>query len=71
MHDDIYYEAQAAVQDPKLIRVDERIKAGLLSLHGVDERDVNKLIEVGKKLAEYRAGIVAKAFAASQVKLRK
>ena len=71
MHDDIYYESQIAVQDPKLIRAAERAKAGLLSLHGVDERDLNKLIEVGKKLAEYRAGIVAKAFAASQGRLRK
>ena len=24
MHDDIYYEAQIAVQDPKLIRADQR-----------------------------------------------
>jgi creatinine amidohydrolase len=71
MHDDIYYESQIAVQDPRLIRAEERRKAGLLSLHGVDERDVNKLIEVGKKLAEYRAGIVAKAFAASQSRLRR
>jgi creatinine amidohydrolase len=71
MHDDIYYEAQVAVQDPKHIRAEERRKAGLLSLHGVDLRDVDKLIEVGKKLAEYRAGIVAKAFAASQARLRR
>jgi hypothetical protein len=70
MHDDIYYESQIAVQDPKLIRVEQRARAGQLSLHGVDLRDVNKLIEVGKKLAEYRAGIVAKAFAASQARLR-
>lgn len=69
MHDDIYYESQIAVQDPKLIRADQRAKAGKLSLHGVDERDVNKLVEVGKKLAEYRAQIVARAFKASQAKL--
>jgi hypothetical protein len=65
MHDDIYYESQIAVLDPKLIRAEERARAGLMSLHGVDLRDVSKLIEVGKKLAEYRAGIVARAFAAS------
>jgi creatinine amidohydrolase len=70
MHDDIYYEAQAAVQDPKLIRVDERIKAGLFSLHGVDLKSAANVIEIGKKLAEYRAGITAKAFKASQQKLR-
>jgi hypothetical protein len=70
MHDDIYYEAQAAVQDPKLIRVEERIKAGLFSLHGVDLKSAANVIEIGKKLAEYRAGITAKAFKASQQKLR-
>jgi creatinine amidohydrolase len=70
MHDDLYYEAQIAVVDPKLIRVDERRKAGLLSLHGVDMTDVKKVVEIGRKLADYRAGIVAKAFAASKLKLR-
>jgi hypothetical protein len=70
MHDDIYYEAQIAVVDPRHIRAEERRKAGLLSLHGVDQTDVNKVIEIGRKLADYRAGIVAKAFAASKLKLR-
>jgi len=70
MHDDIYYEAQTAVQDPKLIRMDQRIKAGLFSLHGVDEAPIGKTIEIGKKLAEYRAGITAKAFQKSLEKLR-
>jgi hypothetical protein len=71
MHDDIYYEAQIAVQDPKLIRADQRQKAGLLTLHGVNEAPISKTIEIGKKLAEYRAGITAKAFKASQERLRR
>ena len=70
MHDDIYYEAQTAVQDPKLIRMDQRIKAGLFSLHGVDEAPIGKTIEIGRKLAEYRADITARAFKASLEKLR-
>jgi len=70
MHDDIYYEAQIAVVDPKLIRAEERRKAGLLNLHGVDLSDVKRVIEIGQKLADYRAGITAKAFAASKLKLR-
>jgi hypothetical protein len=70
MHDDLYYEAQIAVQSPDLIRAEERRKAGLLSLHGVDMTDMPKIIDIGKKLAEYRAGIVARAFAASQQRLR-
>jgi len=70
MHDDIYYESQIAVVDPKLIRAEERRKAGLLNLHGVDETDLAKLVDIGKKLAEYRAGITAAAFKASQQRLR-
>lgn len=70
MHDDIYYEAQIAVQDPKLIRAEQRRKAGKLNLHGVDESDMEKTVDIGKKLAEYRAGIVAKAFQASQRRVR-
>src|SRR6185436_5094319 len=46
MHDDIYYESQIAVQDPKLIRAEQRAKAGKLSLHGVDEAPVSRLVEV-------------------------
>jgi creatinine amidohydrolase len=70
MHDDIYYESQIAVVDPKHIRAEERRKAGLLSLHGVDQTDIKKVVEIGRKLADYRAGITAKAFAASKLKLR-
>ena len=70
IHDDIYYEAQMAVQDPSLIRWEQRERSGLLSLHGVDLRPLDRLVDIGRKLAEYRAGITAKAFAASKVRAR-
>jgi creatinine amidohydrolase len=70
MHDDIYYEAQIAVKDPRLIRADQRKKAGQLTLHGVNLAPMKKTVELGKKLAEYRAGITAKAFEASKGRLR-
>ena len=70
IHDDVYYEAQIAVQDPKLIRMEQRTKVGLFSLHGVDLAPVSRTIEIGRKLAEYRAGITAKAFQASKQRLR-
>lgn len=70
MHDDIYYEAQIAALDPTLIRASQREKAGLLTLHGVNEAPISKTIEIGRKLAEYRAGITARAFKASQERLR-
>jgi len=70
IHDDIYYEAQTAVQDPKLIRMEQRIKAGLFSLHGVELAPIEKTVEIGRKLAAYRAEITARAFEASKRKLR-
>ena len=66
MHDDIYYTAQTAVQDPTLIRMNQRVKAGLFSLHGVELAPIEKTVELGRKLAVYRAGITAKAFEASK-----
>ena len=63
-------EAQSAVQDPKLIRAEQRMKAGLFTLHGVNMAPVGKTVELGKKLAVYRAGITAKAFQASLKRLR-
>ncbi|MBC8086277.1 MAG: creatininase family protein [Phycisphaerae bacterium] len=70
IHDDIYYEAQIAVQDPKLIRAAERKKVGKLSLHGVDLSNMKKTIALGKELAEYRAEITARAFEKSKMKMR-
>lgn len=70
MHDDIYYEAQTAVQDPGLIRADQRLDAGLFSLHGVDLGPVRRTVELGRDLAEYRAEITARAFKRSQQEIR-
>jgi creatinine amidohydrolase len=66
IHDDVYYEAQAAVLDPSLIRADQRMMAGLLTLHGVDLAPVSRTIEIGRQLAAYRARITARAFEASR-----
>ena len=70
MHDDIYYEAQIAVQDPALIRAAQRAKAKQLTLHGVDLSDMKKTVDLGRKLAEYRAGITARALEKSRKQLR-
>lgn len=70
IHDDIYYEAQVAVQDPELIRMRQRLAAGLFTLHGVDLSPIEETIELGRKLAAYRAEITARAFEASQRRLR-
>lgn len=50
------------MQDPNLIRAEERRKAGQFHLHGVQLQSVAKTVELGRKLAEYRAAITAEAF---------
>ena len=49
---------------------EQRIKAGLFTLHGVDLAPVSKTVELGRKLAAYRAGITARAFQNSLKQLR-
>ncbi|MBM3735982.1 MAG: creatininase family protein [Acidobacteria bacterium] len=70
IHDDIYYEALSAVQDPEHIRARERMKAGLFSLHGVELGSVKRTVELGRRIAEHRAGITVRAYRRSYEKLR-
>lgn len=71
IHDDVYYEAQMAALNPELIRAGARQQANLLSLHGVNLAPIEKTAELGRQLADYRAGITARAFKASMARLRK
>jgi creatinine amidohydrolase len=71
IHDDIYYQAQIAVQDPNLIRAEERQKTGHFRLHGVPLQSVPRTVELGRKLAEYRAAITAEAFRRSAAARKK
>jgi hypothetical protein len=70
MHDDVYYEAQIAVQDPELIRANQRLATGLFTLHGVDLSPLEETVALGRALAAYRAEITARAFEVSQQRLR-
>src|SRR5688572_22619397 len=70
MHTDIYYEAQSAVQSPEYIRAAQREAVGQLNLHGVNLSSISRTIELGERLAEYRAEITARAFRASMERVR-
>ena len=70
MHDDIYYEAQVAVQNPAHIRAQQRMAAGLFRLHGVDLNSIDYIVQLGQELAQYRAEITARAFRSSLATLR-
>ena len=72
MHDDIYYEAQIAVHGSEA-----HSRRGAPQGRAAEPArrrpvaDMKKVVEIGKKLAEYRAGITAQAFKASKLKLRR
>jgi creatinine amidohydrolase/Fe(II)-dependent formamide hydrolase-like protein len=70
MHTDIYYEAQSAVQSPEYIRAAQREAVGQLNLHGVDLSPISRTVELGERLAAYRAEITARAFRASVRRIR-
>jgi hypothetical protein len=66
IHDDYHYEALVAVQNPKLIHAEQRIKAKKFSIYGVEIGSVAKMVENGKKLADYRADITLRALKKAQ-----
>jgi creatinine amidohydrolase/Fe(II)-dependent formamide hydrolase-like protein len=66
IHDDYHYEALVAVQDPKLVHAEQRIKAKKFSIYGVEIGSIAKLVENGRKLAAYRATITVNAMKKAQ-----
>lgn len=60
-HDDYHYSSIIATVDPEHIRAPQRIEAGLFSINGVDLGPVEKTVENGRRLVQYRAEITARA----------
>jgi creatinine amidohydrolase/Fe(II)-dependent formamide hydrolase-like protein len=54
-HDDFAMEAQMALVDPVTVRMKERIAAGKYRINGVDLAPIEKTIEWGRKIVNYRA----------------
>ena len=50
-----------ATVDPNTIRADQRMEAGLFSINGVDLSPLERTVENGRRLVDYRAGITARA----------
>jgi hypothetical protein len=61
IHDDYHYEALVALIDPKLIRAEQRIKAGKFTINGVEIGSVAKMLEQAKRIQDHRATITANA----------
>jgi creatinine amidohydrolase/Fe(II)-dependent formamide hydrolase-like protein len=61
IHDDYHYQALVALTDPKLIRPEQRRKAGRFSINGVEMESMDKVLANARKLVDYRATITARA----------
>jgi creatinine amidohydrolase/Fe(II)-dependent formamide hydrolase-like protein len=61
IHDDYHYESLVALTDPKLIRAEQRLKAGKFTINQVEIGSVARMLENGRKLLDYRAKIAADA----------
>ncbi len=60
-HDDIWVTAMMMVTDPEQVRYQQRIDAGLASINGVEITPIDKTIELGRKMQEFRAEFTATA----------
>lgn len=58
-HDDIWVTAMMMVDDPNSVRYHQRVKAGLASINGVDIANLEKTVELGRKMVEFRAEFTA------------
>jgi creatinine amidohydrolase/Fe(II)-dependent formamide hydrolase-like protein len=60
-HDDIWVTAMMMVTDPESVRYEQRVDAGLASINGVDISDLDKTVELGRKMIDFRAGYTVEA----------
>lgn len=68
LHDDFGITALMATVDPNSIRAKERIAAGNFKINGVDLAPMEKTIEWGKRIAEFRAEVTVAALRKAQEK---
>ena len=68
LHDDFAITALMMAVDPNSVRAKQRIAAGKFSINGVNLAPMEKTIEWGKKIAEFRADETIKALRKTQGK---
>ena len=61
IHDEYGLTAVMMAYDPKLVRFDQRAKAGKLTINGIDISAKDKVIEMGRKIVEFRATVAVDA----------
>jgi creatinine amidohydrolase/Fe(II)-dependent formamide hydrolase-like protein len=61
IHDEYGLTAVMMAFDPKTVRYDERVKAGKATINGISLVPKDKVIEMGRKIVEFRATVGADA----------
>lgn len=61
IHDEYGLTAVMMVNDPKIVRYDERVAAEKATINGIAIAPKEKTIEMGKKIVEFRAGVAVEA----------
>lgn len=69
-HDDYHYSSIVATTDPQRIRAEQRMRAGLFSINGVDLAPLERTIENGRRLIDYRAEITVRAIRSAMTAAR-
>ena len=64
-HDNIWVTAMMMVTDSTQVRYEQRLKADLASINGVDISDLEATTELGRKMIEFRAELTADAIRAA------
>jgi len=61
IHDEYGLTAVMMAYDPKTVRFEQRAKAGKLTINGIDISAKDKVIEMGRKIVEFRAQVAVDA----------
>jgi creatinine amidohydrolase/Fe(II)-dependent formamide hydrolase-like protein len=61
IHDEYGLTAVLMAYDPKLVRYDERVAAGKATINGISLVPKEKVIEMGRKIVEFRANVAVEA----------
>jgi creatinine amidohydrolase len=61
IHDEYFITAEMMAFDPKTVRYDERVKANKATINGVSIVPKEKVIEMGKKIIDFRANAAVAA----------
>jgi len=61
LHDNLYITSIMMVTDPTVVRYDQRVAAGRATINGASIEPKDEIIELGRKLLQYRVDVTAAA----------